>query len=163
MFQWGLSCRFILSFYKDYILVHRAILKSLTYDYLSRLLDFGPQGNTQISQIGHSNGRNSNQTFSCWRLQLDLQPVVFEILPKWTFYHDLCIKYFWFSFWCFINVSFIKVLFQSAFQRAKWHSFYWNLPPPPPPRPPVITKTQGAANPNLCSVFFFFVIVFVGS
>ena len=59
----GPSFKLILSFYKDYIVVHRAITKSLRSDYLSRLLDFEPQGNTHISQIGLSTGRNSNWTF----------------------------------------------------------------------------------------------------
>ena len=48
----GLYFKFILSFYKDYIPVHRIIPKSLKSEYLSRLLDFRPQGNIPIYQIG---------------------------------------------------------------------------------------------------------------
>ena len=59
----GLSFKLLLSFYKDYILVHRAIPKSLRLEYESSLLDFGPQGNIQIFRIGLSTGRNSNWTF----------------------------------------------------------------------------------------------------
>ena len=39
----GLSFKLMLSFCKDYILVHRAIPKSLRLEYLPSLLDFGPQ------------------------------------------------------------------------------------------------------------------------
>ena len=47
--SFGLSFKLMLSFYKDYILVLRAIPKSLRLEYQPSFLDFGPQGNTQIS------------------------------------------------------------------------------------------------------------------
>ena len=50
----GLSFKLILSVYKYYILVHRAIPKSLRLEHQPSVLDFGPQGNTQISCIGLS-------------------------------------------------------------------------------------------------------------
>ena len=56
---------FQLDFFQSFlsvIVVQRAIPKSQTLEYLS-LLDFGPWGNTQISSIGFSAGRNSNWTF----------------------------------------------------------------------------------------------------
>ena len=47
-FSWTFFQSYI-EFLKDCILVHRAIPKSQRLEYLPSLLDFGPQGNTQIS------------------------------------------------------------------------------------------------------------------
>ena len=73
----GFSFKLILSFYKDYILEHRTIPKSLRLEYQPSLLDFRPKSP-----------------------RLNFLLVEFEILLDWTFYHDIYIAS-WDIYWVY--------------------------------------------------------------
>ena len=63
---------------------------------LTSLLNFGPQGSTEISYIELSTGRNSSGNST----MLNFLLVEFEILPDWNFYHDIY-KHYLFYLACF--------------------------------------------------------------